>query len=72
MLTSDHKAQQLQICKLLKNHYQEVRDEFLTQIVTYDETWVHHFDPKSKRQSLEWIRPRVTSKEIIQVKTISW
>lgn len=41
MLTSDHKAQQLQICKLLKNHYQEVRDEFLTQIVTYDETMKH-------------------------------
>lgn len=25
----------------------------LTQFVNVDETWVHHYDPKSKRQSME-------------------
>jgi hypothetical protein len=27
---------------------------FLAQFVTVDETWVHHIDPESKRQSMEW------------------
>jgi hypothetical protein len=30
---------------------------FLTRIVTGDETWVHHFAPESKRQSMEWKNP---------------
>ncbi|KAF2892160.1 hypothetical protein ILUMI_14013 [Ignelater luminosus] len=29
-------------------------DQFLKNIVSVDETWVHHFDPESKRQSMEW------------------
>jgi hypothetical protein len=27
---------------------------FVSWIVTADETWVHHFEPDTKRQSLEW------------------
>jgi len=27
---------------------------FLDRTVTLDETWVHHFDPETKRQSLIW------------------
>lgn len=57
MLTSDHKSERLRICKVLKYRYQAQGDEFLTRIVTCDETWVHHFDPESKRQSLEWKHP---------------
>jgi len=26
----------------------------LQQIVTGDKTWVHHFEPESKRESMEW------------------
>lgn len=29
-------------------------DGFLERFLTVDETWVHHFDPESKRQSIEW------------------
>jgi [histone H3]-lysine36 N-dimethyltransferase SETMAR len=29
-------------------------DEFAQRFVTVDETWVHHYDPESKRQSMEW------------------
>ena len=32
-------------------------EEFLDQVVTQDETWVHHFDPESKKQSMEWKHP---------------
>jgi len=29
----------------------------LERIVTSDKTWVHHYDPESKRQSMEWRHP---------------
>ena len=25
--------------------------------MTQDETWVHHFDPESKKQSMQWKHP---------------
>jgi hypothetical protein len=31
--------------------------QFLQRIVTADETWMHHYDPKSKAQSMAWKRP---------------
>ena len=30
---------------------------FLSRIVTGDESWVHHYSPETKRQSLEWKHP---------------
>ena len=27
------------------------------QVVTQDETWIHHFDPESKMQSKQWKYP---------------
>jgi histone-lysine N-methyltransferase SETMAR len=44
MLTGDHKEQRLQ-CR-----YESLSDDFLDSIVTGDETWVHHYEPESKRQ----------------------
>jgi hypothetical protein len=32
-------------------------EEFLGRIVTGDETWVHHYEPESERQSMEWKHP---------------
>jgi hypothetical protein len=29
-------------------------EEFLSRIVKGDETWVHHYEPESKRKSMEW------------------
>ena len=37
--------------------YANKGEAFLTRIVTGDETWVHHFAPESKRQSMEWKHP---------------
>jgi hypothetical protein len=31
--------------------------QFLERIVTADETWVHHYEPESKAQSMTWKRP---------------
>ena len=29
-------------------------EDFLKKIITSDETWVHHYDPENKRQSVEY------------------
>jgi hypothetical protein len=42
--------------------YHRDGDKFLDHIVTEDETWVSHFTPESKCQSLEWHHPRSPSK----------
>jgi hypothetical protein len=31
--------------------------QFLERIVTADETWVHHYEPVNKAQSMAWKRP---------------
>jgi histone-lysine N-methyltransferase SETMAR len=34
--------------------YEAEGDHFLSTIVTDDETWIHHFEPETKRQAMEW------------------
>jgi hypothetical protein len=31
--------------------------QFLQRIVTADETWMHHYEPENKAQSMTWKRP---------------
>jgi histone-lysine N-methyltransferase SETMAR len=50
MLTGDHKEQRLQACADLLERYESLGDDFLDNIVTGDETYVHHYEPESKRQ----------------------
>jgi len=38
-------------------HYREEGDNFLQQIVTGVETWIHHYKPESKRQNMQWKHP---------------
>ena len=54
MLTLDQKYRRMEVCKQLLDEYSANPDEFLSHLVTQDETWVHHFEPETKRQSLQW------------------
>lgn len=56
-LTAEHKRKRVEICQRLLDRYNNEGEEFLNRIVTGDETWVHHYDPESKRQSMEWKHP---------------
>ena len=38
-------------------------DIFLDRTITGDETWVHHYEPESIRQSMEWIHPQSPCKK---------
>ena len=62
-LTQLHKQQRLDICQKHLDRYGNERDVFLNRIVTGDETWVHHYEPESKRQSMEWKHPNSPCKK---------
>jgi len=53
MLTQEHKEHRMQVCQELLNQYEAEGDSFLDRIITGDETWCHHYEPESKRQSME-------------------
>ncbi|XP_045132250.1 histone-lysine N-methyltransferase SETMAR-like [Portunus trituberculatus] len=56
-LTAEHKRKRLEVCQRLLDRYNNDGERFLSRIVTGDETWVHHYEPESKRQSMEWKHP---------------
>ncbi|GFR95606.1 histone-lysine N-methyltransferase SETMAR [Elysia marginata] len=54
MLTDKMKMQRKATCAEPLRHYKEEGKEFIQRIVTGDESWVHHYVPESKRQSMEF------------------
>lgn len=54
MLTEEHKAQRLMAARECLRRFRLEGDAFLSRIITTDETWVFHYEPESKQQSLEW------------------
>ena len=57
VLTDDQKRTLLCISRYLLSRYEDDPTDFIEQVVTQDETWVHHFDPESKMQSKQWKHP---------------
>ena len=62
-LTAEHKHERVEICQRLLDRYKNEGEAFLSRIVTGDETWVHHYAPESKRQSMEWKHPGSPAKK---------
>jgi len=54
MLTSEKKQKRVEICEELLKHCREEGDQFLLNIFTGDESWIHHFDPEEKRLSMQY------------------
>ena len=48
MLTPEKKQKRAEISEDLLKRYREEGDQFLLNIVTEDESWIHHFDPEEK------------------------
>ena len=53
-LTAEQKRKSVEICQRLLDRYNNEGERFFSRKVTGDETWVHHYEPESKRQSMEW------------------
>ncbi|XP_029641889.1 uncharacterized protein LOC115216564 [Octopus sinensis] len=56
-LTAEHKRKRLDVCQHLLNRYNNEGEEFGGRIVTEHETWVHHYEAESIRQSIEGKHP---------------
>jgi hypothetical protein len=56
LLSDDQKAHRVFVCRKLKQH---ARDDpnFISNIITGDETWVYGYDPETKQQSSQWMLP---------------
>lgn len=54
MLTSILKADRVDITKKLLTFYERDLAEFCERVVTGDKTWLHHWDPESKQESMQW------------------
>ena len=57
MLTDVQKRTQLDISRYLLSCYEDDPGNFIAQVVTQGETWVHHLDAESKIQSKQWKKP---------------
>jgi histone-lysine N-methyltransferase SETMAR len=54
MLTDEQKASRLRTSTALLEQFRQNPEDFLSRFITMDETWVHHFDPETKQQSMAW------------------
>jgi len=57
-LTTEHRRQRKAICSELLERFDAEGEAFLSRIVTSDETLAHHYEPETKRQSMEWHHPQ--------------
>jgi len=62
-LTTDHRHQRKAICSELLECFDAEWEAFLSRIVTGDEPWAHHYEPETKRQSMEWHHPQSPRKK---------
>jgi len=56
LLNNDQRDHWVQVCTELKK---TVRNDpnFLSRVITGDESWLHSYDPETKQQSSHWKMP---------------
>jgi len=54
MLSDEMKAERVRISRELLERFEKEGEDFLKKIIIGDETYVHHYDPEKKRQSMEY------------------
>ena len=53
-LTDELKLNRLNVCEQMLERYRNEGEQFMNSIVTGDESWAHHYEPETKRQSMQW------------------
>ena len=71
LLTPNQKEQRADSCKELME-LESKYIPFFDRIVTMDETWVHHFDPKMKSSSMQWNMPSSPTPKKAKVEPFEW
>jgi len=54
LLTPVQKSFRVETCLELLAIYSASPDNVLSRIITGDETWIHHWDPYTKEESMQW------------------
>jgi len=52
-LNADQKRQRCQSSEQILELFRYDPNDFLSRLVTMDETWLYHYDPETKQQSVE-------------------
>ena len=54
-LSDEQMATRASVCSALLKWFRSKEDDFLSHLVTVDETWVHYYEPENKAQSRQRI-----------------
>ena len=54
-LSDEQMATRTSVCSALLKRFRSKEDDFLSRLVTVDETWVHYYEPENKAQSRQWV-----------------
>ena len=55
-LNTDQKCQRCQSSEQHLEFFRRDPNDFLSRLVTVDETWLNHYDPETKQQSMEYVK----------------
>jgi len=53
-LNADQKRQRCQSSEQNLEFFRRHPNDFMSRLVTMDETWLYHYDPETKQESMEW------------------
>ena len=67
MLSECQKTQRVESCRRFVQRFEREGEDFLSRIVTADETWISLYEPESKEQSTMWKTPGSTSPKNFKV-----
>ena len=56
-LSNEQIATRASVCSVLLKRFRSKEDDFLSHLVTVDETWVHYYEPENKAQSCQSVGP---------------
>jgi histone-lysine N-methyltransferase SETMAR len=56
LLSNDQKEHRVAVCRELKDQARDDSD-FISKVITGDESWVYGYDPETKQQSSQWKSP---------------
>ena len=59
-LSSNNRHERVQCSKHLLELYTADKNKFLSRVITGEETGIHHYDPESKSESMQWKHPLST------------
>jgi len=53
-LNADQKRQRCQSSEQILEFFRRDQNDFLSRLAIMDETWLYHYGPETKQQSVEW------------------